>query len=594
MSVLTQQRSDDGLPPLLTDPPRRLQGRGRPAPSSHKRRTTFLPVIVCAGIMGITMADTLGATLGVPQLAASDFGPSSPIDTQWLLTAFALPYAALLPVGGRLADVFGPRRLLTIGLSLFSLAAFCTVATPLWSLLLAARAAQGLGAALMVPASLAMLLATVPASRRAAAIGIWSASTGVAGTAMYAFGGWFSQNMEIGWRVLFVPSAFITLLLLTLAMTLPRPPHTRGVVPDIIGCLLLGAALAMLTWAVVQSPRRGWDPYVIGAVSGGTLMLLATMARSAHHKAPAIDLGLWRNGRFALAGTLSALYGLVSLPLLVVMPLFLGDVWLKSPELIGAMIAPNAAGVLIGSVIAGSLTKRSGPRTVIYLGAVIIAGSCIGLLHLVIGTGQALDVTQVWLPLNAALGLGFGLLNAGSSAAAALTAGPEKHATAVGATMSVRQVGGTIGVAVTVVLLERPMVEAPMPGYTSVVLLSLAVAIFAGGLGLAFGTAVKSRPQDRSSKRAAPRRQALPPASPRALPPAPPPARRPVPADRPVARTPDHPPIPQPRRAVPLSAPVPDPVGDPVAAEMLRTLKETTSRINLIADVLLDQQRPNR
>ncbi len=100
------------------------------------------------------------------------------------------------------------------------------------------------------------------------------------------------------------------------------------------------------------------------------------------------------------------------------MPLFLGDVWLQSPELIGAAIALNAAGVLIGSVIAGSLIKRRGPRTVIYLGAVIIAGSCIGLLHLVIGTGQALDVLQVWLPLNAALGLGFGLLNAGSSAAA--------------------------------------------------------------------------------------------------------------------------------------------------------------------------------
>ncbi len=545
-----------------------------------------MPVIVCAGIMGITMADTLGATLGVPQLAKSGFGPSSPIDTQWLLTAFALPYAALLPVGGRLADVFGPRRLLTVGLSLFSLAAFCTVATPMWSLLLVARAAQGLGAALMVPASLAMLLATVPASRRAAAIGIWSASTGVAGTAMYALGGWFSQNMEIGWRVLFVPSAFITLLLLTLSMTLPRPPHTRGVVPDIIGCLLLGAALVMLTWAVVQSPRRGFDPYVIGAVSGGTLMLLATLARSAHHKAPAIDLGLWRNGRFALAGALSALYGLVSLPLLVIMPLFLGDVWLQSPELIGAAIAPNAAGVLIGSIIAGSLIKRRGPRTVIYLGAVIIAGSCIGLLHLVIGTGQDLDILQAWLPLNAALGFGFGLLNAGSSAAAALTAGPERYATAVGATMSVRQIGGTIGVAVTVVLLERPLVEAPMPGYTSVVLGSLAVAVFAGGLGLFFG-AMKSR----GVKTRVPSRSAQPPATRLPQPQPQPRQDRPV---HPVARPAVHPSIPLPRRAVPMSTPMSAPVGDPVAAEMLRTLKETTSRINLIADVLLDQQRPNR
>ncbi len=121
----------------------------------------------------------------------------------------------------------------------------------------------------MVPASLAMLLATVPASRRAAAIGVWSASTGVAGTAMYAFGGWFSQNMEIGWRVLFVPSAFITLLLLTLAMTLPRPPYTRGVVPDIIGCLLLGAALAMLTWAVVQSPAEAGTPTSSARCPGG-------------------------------------------------------------------------------------------------------------------------------------------------------------------------------------------------------------------------------------------------------------------------------------------------------------------------------------
>ncbi|NAS25636.1 MFS transporter [Herbidospora sp. NEAU-GS84] len=593
MSVLTQRRGDDGLPPLLTDPPRRLQGRGRPAPSSHKRKTTYLPVIVCAGIMGITMADTLAATLGVPQLAESGFGPKSPIDVQWLLTAFALPYAALLPVGGRLADVFGPRRLLTIGLSLFSLAAFCTVVTPMWSLLLAARAAQGLGAALMVPASLAMLLATVPTTRRAAAIGVWSASTGVAGTLMYALGGWFSQNMEIGWRVLFVPSAFLTLLLLTLSMTLPRPPHTRGAVPDIIGCLLLGAALAMLTWAIVQFPRRGWDPYVIGAVSGGTLMLLATMARSAYHKAPAIDLGLWRKGRFALAGTLSALYGLVSLPILVIMPLFLGQAMFRSPELIGAAIAPNAAGVLVGSVAAGGLIKRRGPRVVIYLGAVVIAGSCIGLLQLVIGTGRPLDVLQVWLPLNAALGLGFGLLNAGSSAAAALTAGPERYATAVGATMSVRQVGGTIGIAVTVVLLERPLVEAPMPGYTSVILGSLALAVFAGCLGLFFG-ATKPPAPARSAKRTPNRPETRP--APR---PEPRQTSRPAPRpDRPVARTPVHPPIPLPRRAVPMStpmsAPLSAPVEDEVAAEMLRTLKETTNRINLIADVLLDQQRPTR
>ncbi|MBO3750555.1 MFS transporter [Streptosporangiaceae bacterium NEAU-GS5] len=475
---------DNGLDnDLLTE----TSGRAR---RSHRRRPVRLLVTVCAGVIGLVVGDLLAATMSVPLLGGPGFtSPST--DTQWVVVAFALPYAAILPIAGRYADVIGARRMLAIGLFVFALAAAVAMEAPTWTALLAARGAQGLGAALMVPASLSMLLTNVSAARQTASVGIWSAATGLAGIVAYAAGGYAGETLRAGWRVLFVPSAVAGAFLLCLAVTLPKPKPRTGPLPDVIGCLLLSAGLGLITWTVVQNPDRGWDGVTIATAAGGALLLIAAAVKSHRHAEPAIDYAVWRIGRYSVGTVVSALFGLFSYPLLVIAPVYLAGVWEGPRELLGAALAPIPVGIVIASVIGAKIAKRRGPRPVFYIGSLAVAGACLALLRLVFkGSGftgiAGIGLFEVWLAIGVVLGLGFGFLQTGTAAAATLTVDARRYGTGLGASLAAWQIGGIVGLTATVVLLDQEPGTMPFPGYVVAVAGCLVVAVLAGWVGLFF------------------------------------------------------------------------------------------------------------
>ncbi|WP_214103939.1 MFS transporter [Acrocarpospora catenulata] len=478
-----------------------------PAPLAHRRLRTVQTLVVCMGAIALSMADSIGATFAVPVMTGTPiaFGLER-TDLQWVITAFAVPYAALLPTAGRIADLVGHRRLLVLGLGAFTAGAAVAITLDSFPMLVVARAVQGVGTAAMVPSSLALMLSSFPAERRAAAIGAWSAAPGLSGALMHAGGGWLGEGL--GWRSYFMPSAIVGALLLCAALALPHVNRRiTGRLPDPFGTALLFGSLAMIVWAIVQSPSWGLSGPLAAALGTGLVLLFLAIWRSSRHPVPALELGLWRTPQFALAGLLSVLYGLIAFPMLVMAPMYLRDMWPNNPALLGVGLAPISLGVLVSGLISGQLTKRHGPRPVIYTGALLVTMACVWLITQGMQDGPP-RLLEVWLPSSAVFGLGLGALSTAISAAAALSGGPERHASATGASQSARQVGAALGVACAAVLMDNPIVAGPMPGYTSSVLTCLLMAAVAGVLGLFLA------PAKTAAKAPAAARQEAPPTRP--------------------------------------------------------------------------------
>ncbi|GIH26509.1 MFS transporter [Acrocarpospora phusangensis] len=536
-----------------------------------QRGRTALTLLVCLGAIALSMTDSIGATFAVPVMSNTAIAIGlERTELQWVITAFAVPYAALLPTAGRVADLVGHRRLLVLGLGVFTAGAVLAITVTAFPLLLVARALQGVGTAAMVPSSLALLLSTFPDERRAAAIGAWSAAPGLSGALMHAAGGWLGEGL--GWRSYFMPSAIVGSLLLCCALALPHTKRLAGRLPDPFGTVLLMGSLSVIVWAIVQSPNWGWSAQLAAALGAGLVLLLAAVWRSAHHPVPAIELALWRTPMFALAGLLSVLYGLIAFPMLVMAPMYLRDMWPDDPALLGAGLAPISLGVLVSGLISGQLTKKHGPRPVIYTGALLVTVACVWLITQGMQDGPP-RLLEVWLPSSAVFGLGLGALSTAISAAAALSGGPERYAAAGGASQSARQVGAALGVACAAVLMDNPIVSGPMPGYSSSVLTCLAMAAVAGVLGLFLAPSrVKKAPQ-----------------------PEPKPRREPEPAE-PAERV-----VPVlVRRETPPRRPAPEPPSPPtppsqpqVPVKSLIALYEAAGRVAEAADTVLSQHAIN-
>ncbi|MBG0825901.1 MFS transporter [Planomonospora sp. ID91781] len=483
----------------------------RPA---RRRRTGILTAVTC-GAMGVVMADSIAATLALPALSSAAIGTGLPLgDLQWVTAAATVPYAALLATTGRLADAIGRSRMLLLGLIVFTLGALAAVASPTLPVLLAARAVQGIAAAMVVPASLALLLAEITPARRASAVGAWSAAAGVGGILLHSTGGHLVA--AFGWRGLFAPSAMIGAVLIAACLVLPQRAPSRGRLPDLLGSIVLLAGMAMLVLAIAKGHAWGWrSGPTLALAAGGLMGLAAAIGRSLRHPAPAIEMTLWRRPGFALAGAISFLYGMTSFIVLAAIPLLLREIWALPVSRLSLMLVPISTGVLLASLAAGRLIRRYGARPVIYGGALLTAAASItGIAAMHPGT----FATTTWVGVAAALGLGFGALSTGVSAAGALTAGVDRYAGAVGASMTARQLGGALGVALAVAIVDRPLLGGVMPGYISILAVVIALMLLAGVLGLFIrptSTTPPARPHAPGRAAAVP---AIRPAPPRGLP----------------------------------------------------------------------------
>lgn len=451
-------------------------------------RFAVLRLIACGVVIAI-MADSTATTLAIPVLGADPIAASLPMtEVTWVSTVNFAAVAALLATAGRFADLLGRRTVLAFGLALYGLGAAAVIATTSWPLLLGGRLAQGVGAALMFPASLGLLLGELPANKRAGAVALWSASSGIGALTLQAGGGLLVA--EYGWRGLFLPSAGLAAALLMLTPMLPRSRDTARRVPDVFGTVLLVGAITALVLAVSRGGTWGWTSgrtLACAAVAG--LLLAGAVATSWRHAAGAIDMRLWRRPGFLWAGGASLLYGAASFVVLTMGPLYLRTSGFD-PVTIGLWLTPISIAMIVSSPLAMLAGRRIGLNGVIYAGALALGGGCALML--------AHPYPTWWTVLAALLlGGGFGALSTGTFTVGTMAAHPTQYASAVGAINTARMLGGALGVAGASALVDQPVLDGPLPGFASVLVGCLVVALVLGTVAL---MRVAGRPRRRAAR----------------------------------------------------------------------------------------------
>jgi EmrB/QacA subfamily drug resistance transporter len=351
-----------------------------------------------AAILGsaVVAVDATVVNVALPTIA-DDLGGGL-AGQQWVANAYLLTLSSLILVSGSLADIYGERRVFTLGVAGFGLASLlCTIA-PSVEVLVVARALQGVAGALLTPASLAIIVAVFPESERGAAIGTWTAWGGVGYLAGPLIGGQLVDSLS--WRWVFalnVPLVLITLALASRYVPAGRARGGRRPKLDIIGALLCALGLAGISFGLIEQPILGWeDPLVALTLIGGVLVFAAFIAYELRTPAPMLPLGLFRRRNFTVANIETLLmYGGMAVQGFF-LTLFLQQVaGFSALEAGSSSLAPTLVMFLLSRRF-GALADRYGPRWFLTFGPLLVAAGFLLMLRLD-------ETTSYWLDLTPAL-----------------------------------------------------------------------------------------------------------------------------------------------------------------------------------------------
>jgi EmrB/QacA subfamily drug resistance transporter len=340
------------------------------APLSQKRKRLTL----AATILGSSMAFIDGSVVNIALPAIQQALHADAASTQWIVNAYLLLLGAFVLVGGSAADLYGRRRIFLIGIALFTLASVACGLAPDIRVLVASRAVQGLGAALLTPASLAMLGATFDAHERSHAIGIWAGVAALTAAAGPVLGGWLVD--QVSWRAIFllnVPLAIAAAALAIMFARESRDPQARPL--DWKGAATVAIGLAAITWGLGAIPASGFgDRIVLGALGVGAAFLIAFVAIEARSRERAMmPLSLYTSRNFSGTNTLTLLLYFAIGGSLYFLPFGLIRLGGYSATQAGAALLPFALIMGFGASFAGALADRFGPRLSLTAGPLIAA-----------------------------------------------------------------------------------------------------------------------------------------------------------------------------------------------------------------------------
>ncbi|MQY40641.1 Multidrug resistance protein Stp [Streptomyces sp. RB17] len=418
------------------------EGVAAPSP----RRWAIMAVLGAVAFMA--QLDMFIVNIAIPAIGHSF--PGTALGTMsWILNAYTIVFAALLVPAGRLADQFGRRRFLLIGVVIFTLASALCAAAPNLGVVIAGRALQGIGAAMVVPTSLGLLYPSFPKHEHGKVVGIWAGVAAVAGASGPTVGGLL---VNLDWRLIFlinVPIGVATLIAGRIVLPEIRAPRGSKL-PDIVSGAAIFIAVAALTLATVQSSEWGWT----GASTLALLVLTVIAAvvsvwRSISHPHALIESTLFRVRAFSAASLGLFLFFLAFSAWLLITGLFLQDVWHYSALRTGLAIVPGPLAAAAFALNSGRIINRFGRRTAAFSGALLFATA--GVLWLFGGT-QHPNYLLGMLPGFIIGGSGAGLLQAPLFGVASMLP-PERATTGSAVLNMARQVGSTIGVAILVTLL---------------------------------------------------------------------------------------------------------------------------------------------
>jgi EmrB/QacA subfamily drug resistance transporter len=468
----------------------------RTRPFAAENRKWWTLVAVAVGLFMIMLDNTV-VNVALPSIQ-NDLG-MSPSELEWVFNAYALTFGVLLLTGGKLADMLGRRSIFITGLVIFTAASlWCGLAGGATSLI-AARTVQGIGAALMNPATLSIITATFPPRQRGTAIGIWAGVSALALAIGPLLGGILTE--DIGWSWIFfinIPVGVAGVIAARIFIDESRDT-SREQRLDLPGLVTSAVGLFALTYGLIETNDHAWGStrvltlFAVAIVALGAFVLLELRQRN-----PMLDLRLFRNPTFSGANTVMFFVGLAMFGIFFYNSLFLQRVLGYGAIKTGATFLPLTGLIILVAPVAGKLSDRFGPRWLMGGGMTLLAASL-----LLFGT---LDASSSWwdiVPGLVVAGFGMAITMAPTTAAAMSSVPVDKAGVGSAVINSMRQVGGSLGIALMGALVATSVSVSPLsplyaeqfvPGYHRA--LEVGAAILLAGAVIAVVTVRTPRPAE--------------------------------------------------------------------------------------------------
>ena len=416
------------------------------------------------------------------------FAGSSAAELSWVLNAYTVVYAAMLIPAGGLADAYGRRRIFRLGLTLFLAASVACGAAPSVDWLIAARVVQALGAALLTPASMSIVLAAFPTEKRAVAVSLWGAVGGLAAAVGPSLGSWvtasagwpwaFYINLPVGIWALWRSASHIEEAI--------KPVQRRSV--DIVGLLLLMLAVGAVALAIVESGESRWTSSQIllavgaGLVAGTCFVLWAKFKPNA-----LIDLSLFQHRTYRYVNAATLVFGTAFSMMFLCFFFFMMGVWHYSMPQAGLAVTPGPLLVMPTAIITGRLASRLGHRRFLVGGSLLYALSSLWFFWV---PGTEPNYLMHWLPGLLMSGISVGLILPSLSAAAVNRLPAEHYAVGSAVNQATRQIGSVLGVSITVALVGHATLQRI--DFDALYLLHIGLALLTGLLCWAVDTKPRS------------------------------------------------------------------------------------------------------
>lgn len=464
----------------MTPRPRQPEGALPPTTLGNQRasRAEWHSLWVLAGALGMIVLDGTIVGVALPTIIRSLH--LELVDAQWVNSLYSVVFAALLVTVGRLGDQWGRKRLLLLGIAVFCVGSICAALATTGGILLAARAAQGVGGAMVLPSTLSTVNATFRGKDRAAAFGIWGAVMSGAAALGPLLGGWLTQVW--GWRSVFWVNVPVGILLSLATVWCVRetrePAVTRGTSPeeghpagpgrfDGLGTVLSACGFGLGVFGIIEGTTLGWwtpkaewrlfgwawpstapvSPVPVAlclAVLALTLFVLWEWRRGVHHRMTLLDLRVFRIRSFSLGIGTAGLVAVGEFSLLFVLPLYLVDALHLGTLESGGVLAAMAAGAFVSGALARKLSARIGATLVVVVGLFLETVGAAGTAVLLTAQAGAWAVAAVLLPY----GVGLGLAAAQLTSVSLADIPAAQSGVGSGTQSTIRQLGSAVGSAV--------------------------------------------------------------------------------------------------------------------------------------------------
>ena len=405
------------------------------------RSTTIWTFVITSVALFMATLDNLVVTTALPVIR-TDLGASIE-DLEWTVNAYTLTFAVFLLTGAALGDRFGRRRLFAIGLGIFTAASVAAALAPSVEALIVARAAQGLGGAIVTPLTLTILSAAVPAEKRGLALGAWGGIGGLAVAMGPLVGGAVVEG--ISWQWIFWLNVPIGLVLIPLAMMRLKETHGPSTRLDLPGLALASAGLFGIVWGVVRGNGQGWaSGEIVTSLTLGAILTIAFVLWELRSPAPMLPMRFFRNRAFAAANAASLFMFFGMFGSIFLLAQFLQTVQGYGPLDAGLRILPWTVMPIFVAPIAGALSDRIGGRPLMAVG---LAMQAVGLGWLAAVSTPTVAYTTLVPPFVIA-GIGMALFFAPVANVVLSAVSPREEGQASGANNAIRELGGVFGVAV--------------------------------------------------------------------------------------------------------------------------------------------------